>query len=388
MSMRKLSATLCLLSLLFVVAAVAAAQSDAIHAGVASAPKIATSVPGVTVFSGPPAGFNPLTASTEDLARYGFPRQPNQQNDPIGYRQWVRTVTSMKTRATDVRAEKWHSSPADRLTLLHTTGVSNAPSGATSSNWSGVANTNKLTKWNANTSFNYIQSAISVPFAQPPFGGCGGGAEGNGFPWVTSLWNGVDGITAADVIQGGIALTSVCDGGTGWSDSYVAWVEWYPSYPQLTIYCGGNPCAVSPGDTVFVETMASEGTAEQTVCVYETSQNWSGCFGLDYVTGSGVIGSSEEQIVETPCCYNDGFYPMNNYNYGYFADAYGEDAKGTVFYVGEQTSATYLITLLGPGSDGALSGPIEQGSTGTAGKFMLWMSDEGCAYDFSSGCTY
>jgi len=98
-----------------------------------------------------------------------------------------------------------------------------------------------------------------------------------------------------------------------------------------------------------------------------------------------VVGSSEEQIVERPCCNGADFYALNNYDFAYFADAQGTDGNNTVFYVGEQTAATSIIDMFDDAGSAIISEPLEQGSTGGAGKFMLWVSDEGCAY--IGGCT-
>jgi hypothetical protein len=276
-----------------------------------------------------------------------------------------------------VKALPYHSSPVKLIpTPQGAAGpaVSNLPSTTSSTNWSGVANTNKLKKWNVNTSFTIIESDFVVPSAYPPLNACANGIKG---PFLMSAWNGIDGFNSGDVVQGGIQTYSDCGGPA--DNSYIAWVEWFPSYPELEI---GAP--VSPGDTVFVETLASPGTDTQTVFVEDVSQPWSGTFSLAYITGPGVIGNSEEQIVERPCCNGSDFYALNNYDYEYFAGALGKDVHGTQFTVGAQTVPTFLINMYNDAGTQIISEPIEQGSTGNAGKFMLWVSDEGCAY--SGGC--
>jgi hypothetical protein len=40
----------------------------------------------------PPAGFNPLTASEEELQRYGFPPRPDAKQAPEAYSQWRKLV--------------------------------------------------------------------------------------------------------------------------------------------------------------------------------------------------------------------------------------------------------------------------------------------------------
>lgn len=379
--MRKFIATLCTVTLVLAAASLAVAQDDAsIRAIFAAAPKTATSVAGVSVFQAPPKGFNALTASWQELARYGLPQRPNQQTDPQRYARWVRAMTVLPSAShpTDLKALPYHSSPAKLITpqtgIAAPQAVSNVPGLANSGNWSGVVNTNKLTKWNKVTSFNVIESDFVVPSAYTPFNACSNGITG---PFLMSAWNGIDGFNSGDVVQGGIMTYSDCGGAA--DNEYIAWVEWYPSYPELEI-----DAPVNPGDTVFVETLASPGTDTQTVFVEDVSQPWSGSFSLTYITGPGVIGNSEEQVVERPCCNGNDFYALNNYDYEYFAGALGTDVHGTEFTVGEQTVATFLVDMYNDGGTQIISEPIEQGSTGNAGKLMLWMSDEGCAY--SGGC--
>jgi len=388
--MRKFSATLCTVTLLFASASIALAQdAETIRAIFASAQKTPTSVGSVSIFAGPPKGFNALGATGEELARYGLPQRPDSQAEPQRYAQWARAMSSIRYRAGDVKALPRHSSPAKLVTPPQTgnaaaQAISNLPVTVGSTNWSGVANVNKLTKWNVNTSFDEVQSIFVVPSAYTPINACANGITG---PFLASVWNGIDGYNSGDVVQGGVETYSDC-GGAG-DNAYLAWVEWYPSYPELEIVCGGVACPVTPGDSLYVVTYATAGTAAQTVFVENVSAGWEGSFSLPYVQGPGVIGNSEEQVVERPCCVVvngiDEPYALNNYDYAYLAEAEGTDGHGTVFYVGEQTTSTYVINMYDDGITQIISEPIELGSAGNAGKYMLWVSDEGCAY--SGGCT-
>jgi hypothetical protein len=383
-----------LVALVFSCTAISMGQdAETIRTIFAAAPKTPTHVPGVSIFAAPPKGFNALTASGEELALYGLPQRPDPQTEPQRYARWVRAMTALaspKYHPTDVKQMPWHHSPnkpANRLALGTAQGISNGPTGVESLNWSGVANANKNTKWSDVTSFNFIESFFVVPSAYTPLNACANGITG---PFLTAAWNGIDGFSNGDVIQGGVETYSDCGGPA--DNFYAAWVEWYPSYPELEIVCSISPlvpCPVNPGDTIWVDTYGTAGTASQTVFVENLSQNWSGTFHLAWVSGPGVVGSSEEQIVERPCCVEVSgvYYPyaLNNYDYAYFADASGTDGHGTIFYVGEQTTSTYLIDMLDDAGTDVISEPLEQGSSGNAGKYMLWMSDEGCAY--TGGCT-
>lgn len=379
--MRKFIATICTVTLLFASASLAVAQDAAtIRAIFASAPKEATTVGAVTIFTGPPKGFNPLTASGEDLARYGLPQRPDQTADPEHYSQWARAMTSLQTRATGLKEMPYHHSPMKPIpTQASAQSVANLPTGSGSVNWSGVVNTNKLAKWNVNTSFTEVESYWPVPVAQPPLNACANGITG---PFLESTWNGIDGFSNGDVIQGGSSIYSTCTG----KPVYNGWVEWYPSYSELEITCGSRACFVSPGDVFYVVTFGTAGTATQTVYEEDTTQGWYITASLPWVQGPGLVGSSEEQIVERPCCVSaDVLYALNHYNYEWFSEAYGSDSHGTQFYVGEQSPATQIVTMYDDSGTIIISEVLEQGSAGNAGKYSVFFSDDGCAY--TGGCT-
>ncbi len=58
--------------------------------------ELPTNLPGTTTFAAPPEGFDPLTASDEALADYGFPPRPEQGSDE--YARWARAMAASKTR--------------------------------------------------------------------------------------------------------------------------------------------------------------------------------------------------------------------------------------------------------------------------------------------------
>src|SRR5271156_1740783 len=58
--------------------------------------RIPTSLPGVTAYAPPPAGFDPVKATDEELADWGFPPRPDQTLFPEEYANWVRVRTALK----------------------------------------------------------------------------------------------------------------------------------------------------------------------------------------------------------------------------------------------------------------------------------------------------
>jgi hypothetical protein len=344
----------------------------------ASAQRVQTSVKGVTAFTAPPKNFNALTATNRELLSYGLPQAPDKDSNPAGYLHWQKAMVALKTHAVDVKSRPYTS----REMVSAGAGPKANVDGTTfytSGNWSGIANTNTLKKWNTKTSFDEVVSYWNVPVPNHPFGNlpC---SEG---PWFEVTWNGIDGFNNGDVVQGGTA--DYWDGGgCGGAVETYGWVEWYPSYSVLPIYCGSSLCPTNPGDDFYAVTFGEPGTAEQFVFVEDITTQWGGTFGLTYISGPGVVGSSAEYIVERPCCVGSNFFPLGNYIFEFMGYNFAYDVAGTLFYPGNTSAKTAIITMTADdGSD--ISTPFLYGTAGNAGRYSIMLEDEGCAY--SGGCT-
>jgi hypothetical protein len=357
---------------------VAMAQREDAHAVLDAATKISTSVKGVHAFPTPAKGFNALTASNRELLNYGLPQRPDKASDAKSYEHWEKAMLALKTHATDVKAKPYSSVNMKSAGLSEKQDASGTTA-YNSFNWSGIANTNSNKSWNNKTSFTEVSSVWNVPVPNHPFGNlpC---SEG---PWFEVTWNGIDGFNNGDVVQGGSA--DYWDGGgCGGPVETYGWVEWFPSYSILAIYCGSNLCPVGPGDDFYVVTFGAPGFAEQFVFVEDITQQWSGTFGLTYQSGPGLVGSSAEYIVERPCCNGSNYFPLGNYVYEFFDYSFAYDGAGALFYPGSASAKTAIITMLA--DDGSnISYPFFYGTAGNQGRYSIWMSDEGCAY--SGGCT-
>jgi Peptidase A4 family len=301
-------------------------------------------------------------------------------------------MMALQSRATNVKALPFSSTNlrmANRPSASAATSaaVSAPPTEYASYNWSGAANTNNLKAWNNVSSFNYVQSTFNVPVAQAPIGACKAGITGSvGVPgFYTASWNGIDGFSNGDVIQGGVLSYADCGGPS--DNFYLGWVEWYPSYLILEIVCGKQevPCPVRAGDQFFVITYGAN-SATQYVYVENVTRGWYGTFALAYVTGPALVGSSAEQIVERPCCDNDG-YPLalTNFIANSFDYAWAANGKGDIFGPGQQNAATGVIEMVDDDAD--LNNPIaivNQGSAGFQGLYSLFFESANCAYQ--GGC--
>jgi Peptidase A4 family len=357
-----------------------AQNGDARRAAFEAGAKLPTTVSGVQVFAAPPKNFDPLTASAQELWKYGLPEAPDKTAHPAEYQHWAKAMTALKIHPTDVEAKPFSSK---NLMSAGNPGASvdGAPTSTASYNWSGIANTNKLKTWSNKTSFDEVVSFFNVPVANPPFGSvpCADG------PWYEVTWNGIDGFSNGDVVQGG-SLDYWDGGGCKGSIEYIGWVEWYPSYAILQIDCGKKACKVGPGDDFEVVTFGAPGTATQSVFVEDITQEWGGTFTLAYVSGPGLVGSSAEYIVERPCCNGNGFpLPLANYVLEFMGYNYAVDGAGTLFYPGSTATSTYIITMVADDGSTGISVPAIYGSTGNAGRYSITLEDENCAA--SGGCT-
>jgi|HubBroStandDraft_6_1064221.scaffolds.fasta_scaffold10837_5 hypothetical protein len=374
---------------------VTSAQSSA--AAFSSASKVPTNIKGVSIFKGAPTGFNPSTATDEELASYGLPARPS---DPETLAKWTTAMNALKNHlAPQVEAKPWSNKPM----IPSKAPVENATTAGVTSlesyNWSGIANTNKLTKWNNNTSFNFVSSFFVQTNAQPPFGAC----PGSDGPFYTSTWNGIDGATNGDVVQTGTLGYADCGGPA--DTEYLAWVEWYPSYPILELSCtfDDNPpiiCPVAPGDDFWIITYGSgapgsypappyPGCGDQFLFIEDITQQWGGTIGLSWQAGQCLDGSSAEYIVERPGVGNPdapfGLGALANTIFDFSAGNYALDGRGTpTFYPGSQTATVWNISMLDDNADQVIT-TVTAGNAGPQGLGSLWYQTTGCA--LNGGCT-
>jgi hypothetical protein len=351
-------------------ASFAVAQSDAVRAIYESAASVPTNVAGIRTFPAPPAAFDPLSATDEALASYGFPPRPDRQTDAHGNLLWQRAMTSAKKRWTgNLKPHPEAMSHPAVLKNAPTAGLqgSGAPITLESVNWSGVANTNTLTKWNAKTSFGYVYSQFNVPVVQQPFDVCDGY-----YDWEVT-WNGIDGAKDGTVLQGGSSSQAYCNNNKT-AQYYFAWVEWYPSYPIEEVF------PVNPGDDVYVATYDTSGGCNPGF-VYvedETTLSW-GTYQLNWLNGPCLIGNSAEIIVERPYGDDSQFYPLANYIWD-FALSWDYNLKGTENGPGATSASTYIFEMADDDYTQVISVPVVEG------KYSVFFYDTGCAY--TGGCVF
>lgn len=348
---------------------VAMAQSDAARLIYESAATVKTNIPGIHMFPAPPAGFEALKATDETLAAYGLPPRPDPQANAKGYAMWARAMRGARNRANPELKLHPEASSHPMMPARNPAGTQSnataAPTYATSYNWSGVANTNSLTKWNAKTSFYNVYSEFNVPVVQQAFDVCDGG-----YDWEVT-WNGIDGWKNGTVLQGGSSSQAYCKSNKP-KQTYYAWVEWYPSYPIVEVF------SVNPGDDIYVETYSTSGGCNPGYVFVEDETTLAyGTYEIYWETGPCLVGSSAEIIAERPG-YSGGLYPLANYIWD-FALSWDYNLKGTEFGPGATTPTTFVIDMIDDGDTQIIS-YVEQ-----EGKYSVWFWDTGCAY--TGGCT-
>ena len=296
----------------------------------------ALNLPGATTIDAPPAGFDPIAASDEDLAYHGFPPRPNQSLQPKAYASWAKAMKASKVRVAPglqqtavfhgpVKPSKLASPTAvEGNTLLATQTASNT---SYSSNWSGYVDFSGATKYGT-TSYYYLVNDYVVPVAQQAFGVCTGGWD-----WG-SAWNGIDGWGSPDVLQAGIEFDAYCSGGTR-SAYYSAWYEWYP-YGEVRI--SGFP--IVPGDDLFVEVWHTSATQGYAYMVnYNNNQSIS--VGFTAPPGTSLIGNSAEWVVERPSV-GGSLTNLTNYIMDPFWDAYAYTEAYAFYDIDEATPVDML----------------------------------------------
>jgi hypothetical protein len=103
----------------------------------AAAPRIQTSVKGVTVIAGPPKGFNPLTATNRELLSYGLPQAPDKTVEEGAYRQWAKAMSALQACNERSQAQGRTTSSASASNSCQATDVTARPFSSTNARSSG-----------------------------------------------------------------------------------------------------------------------------------------------------------------------------------------------------------------------------------------------------------
>jgi hypothetical protein len=287
----------------------------------ARAAPVATNMPGVTATMEVPVGFNPLTATPQQLEAAGLPPRPGGPIQHGALAGWERAVTSNARHVMpDLSPGKVKHGPYQPL-----------PSGFDSNyNWSGYEVGNAVTSYSA-ASFYALVANYVVPVAVQAYGTCTGGWD------YSATWVGIDGYGSSDVLAAGTDSDAYCSGSTK-SANYTAWYEWYPSNE---VKIGGFP--VGPGDDIFVEVWSTSATVGHAYMVnYNTNQVVNLTFNAP--SGTMLTGNSAEWVMERPIL-DGSLTTLTNYIQDFFWNASAFDFNYDVSYPGFPYSGVTAVPM-------------------------------------------
>ena len=376
-------------SLLLGLTTLATAESDAARAIYLSAANVPTNIAGVNTYPDPPKGFNPLTASDEELATYGFPTRPDKQAEPDHYRMWERAMIAAKIRwhgelkrrelpNRDVPfVPAAHTTDAAQLQTATATHTSNAEA-------SGVILNSGVSAWSSG-SFSDIWSVINVPVVSQPFanGSCADG-------WYESMsLVGIDGYVFYSPASGhplfqpgettGVEEAFYCyDGGP---TVYAAVFGWGTALNQAF--------ALNPGDSFYTEIHAFGGCRNGSAFIEDLRTLTYNSYTLSNPCLPTQTGRYANWVVFRPPFSNngaalDGLSPLANTINLSFDGAEVLNLAGKPFYPGLQATTTWVLNMTDDGFDQNIE-LVHQGSGGSQGLHSLFFETTGCAY--VGGCT-
>jgi hypothetical protein len=372
---------------IMVVASAAGAQVTAAGTGPIAAAEVynssarmPTNFAGIMRFADPPAGFNPVTATPEQRAQYGFPPAPDRAADPNGYAVWQKAMTAAshaKHYTGPLKGTNLKSMPARMAAPLAGTAavVEGGPTNAASYNWSGIVNTRTNTSFTKGA-FDLVYSEFTVPSAQEPYGVCDSSQY-----YYAGVWNGIDGWSnSGDVLQAGATSYATCSGGVN-KPGYYSWIEWYPSYPVIEAY------DVNPGDVMFVETYATS-ARQGYLYVYDYALQIYDSYQLTPTGSTQLIGNSAEYIVERPCCDAAGYdTALANYLISPAWEQYNYTGTGVMSFTGNTAATTFWVSMVNDQGTEYISVPYAVGVKSvysTPAEAVTVFQSENCA--FSGGC--
>ena len=317
--------------------------------------EIATNLPGATTTVAPPAGFNPLTASDQDLEEFGFPPRPNEISAPEGYATWKSAMASSVNRISPVLQQTniFHG-PAKVKGAAASAKLDNGTAG--SYNWSGYVNTSGASNYTA-TSFYFVESDFVVPIAEQAFGACTGSWD------YSSSWVGIDGWGSSDVLQAGTESDALCSGGYNYT-YYSPWFEWYP-LGETRI----SNLPIAPGQVYFVEVWSTSSTAGHAYLVNKTTNQYV-IVNFSAPAGTTLKGNSAEWVAERPGL-STGLATLTNYVAEPFWGSTSYNFNYTGYYPGSSSSTA--ITMY-DNNGNPISYPTLLGTT------SFLMQDEGSAF--------
>jgi Peptidase A4 family len=246
----------------------------------------------VRTFTPPPTGFNPLTASVAELAKYGVPELPENAPQQELYKRLFNTTKGGLHYVEPTFQITPNKRPARAMSPI----VKKSAGNDDHPEWSGG-----LVYAPTGMSFHWATGEWVVPNVSPP--------EGDGDYYAAS-WVGLDGdgITSFSVMQAGVECDVSRQNGKPTQPTIFPWWEWF-SYSGDTGQVRISGLNVSAGDTVAVTIFtAGAGATEATLFFANVTQR----IGMPAIVvpapaGVSLVGNCAEWVVERPALgFEDG----------------------------------------------------------------------------------
>jgi hypothetical protein len=280
----------------------------------------------VATFDRPPEDFDPLTASTAELEKYGLPAMPDDPRHRERYRNLLsRLKGKLKFVEPKFRAATPKSNAGPSASAAGSAGGA-SPQGhpsavGTSSNWSGG-----VVYPPEGQSFQWVQGEWTVPPRPFPIGtGC-------------CSWIGIDGNSNSNALMAGVVSTwqVVPDPFNPPSQFFWCWlpqgaVFWFALYEiiggEFVIY------TINPGDAVsfIIESEQGAGSTSATILVADLSSGHVTTFAVSGEPTMPLLGSSAEWIVSSEIGVRDsGFGGLGPYGEVLFTNCEAVTAPGSI----------------------------------------------------------
>jgi hypothetical protein len=342
---------------------------------------VPTEVSGVSTFMEPPARFNPLEASDQELAMYGFPPRPDKTANPQHYESWARMMIAPKVRWNGPLKLTAHKMSAPATAKPVQTAQVNYQIQYENPSWSGFGNYKPISSYNTSrtslASISTAEAVFNVPIVEDPYGvsGCENNANG-----IVNLMVGID----APWLTAGVLADN-----PGWIEFSGCSVFTPTYYAQIGAGTSTRilqEFAVNSGDTVFVEVWDTSSTMgyayiyDETTFVYATYA----------ITLMPIVGNSAQFLMSR--VYSNGsntLTPLPNYTKDFWSDVWAMDFSGRMYGPGTNTttSTTIWYQMSDDAGDQETSYPTAFTQTFHTGGAMYSIDFQamGCARYF--GCT-
>jgi hypothetical protein len=283
---------------------------------------ISKNLPGsfaATVYAGAPDGFDPTTASDEELQAYGYPRRPDP-NDKKAYGMWQRAVGTTRIAAELVPNPGRFHRPNQRLATV--SAVKNTTK-VLSGNWSGYSLVGGSPVFDAVVGF-WVVPNIDSQFKS--------------FTGYSSMWVGIDGnCKCNDLIQDGTEQE--------WVNGLAKYSAWIEFIPESEIVIPNFP--VFPGDMIYATSSAGikDGVITGFYFMANYNTNLSVSASIALPEGATFSGQSAEWIVERTDVNGSFDNPLPYYAYAYMDDAwaYRAGSNQRVTYLSEANENVTMI---------------------------------------------